>query len=157
MDTALIPFLSSVSPPSSVQFSSSGSSGGHEGRFSEDSLAVFSVGGPCEQFRHGQGCPIFGFVHPAFILPTTASPTLHGATKEGFGEAVMARDLPEPCNPFQVFKTMPTGGKGGCGRGRGKGGAYDSPMSQQFDGAIVRQPTVRRGCTPTSLYFDASI
>ena len=26
-----------------------------------------------------------------------ASPTLHGALKDGFGEAVMACDMPEPC------------------------------------------------------------
>ena len=36
------------------------------------------------------GCPLFHVVHPAF-LPTTASPTLHGALKDGFGEAVMER------------------------------------------------------------------
>ena len=57
----------------------------------------FSAGGPCEQFRHGQGCPLFDVVHPAFPLPTTASPTLQGAMKDGFGEAVVACDMPEPC------------------------------------------------------------
>ena len=35
-------------------------------------------------------------VHPAFSLPTTASPTLQGAPKDGFGEAVVACDMPEP-------------------------------------------------------------
>ena len=62
----------------------------------------FSAGGPCEQFWHGQGCPLFDVVHAAFPLPTTASPTLQGAMKDGFGEAVVACDmLPEPCRfPF---------------------------------------------------------
>ena len=46
----------------------------HQGRFSRDPLSAFSVGGPCEQFWHGQGCPLFNVVHPAFPLPTTASP-----------------------------------------------------------------------------------
>ena len=43
----------------------------------------------------GMGCPLFG-VHPAFPLPTTVSPTLQGALKDGFGEAVTACDMPEP-------------------------------------------------------------
>ena len=71
--------------------------GGHEGRFSRDPLPVFSARGPCEQFWHGQGCPLFGVVHPAFPLPTTASPTLQRAMKDGVGEAVMACEMPEPC------------------------------------------------------------
>ena len=54
--------------------------GGHEGRFSRDDLPVFSAEGPCEQLWHGQGCPLFDIVHPAFPLPTTASPTLLSAT-----------------------------------------------------------------------------
>ena len=61
-----------------------GRQGGHEERFSRDPLPVFSVGGPWEQFWHGQGCPLFDVVHPAFSLPTTASPTLQGALKNGF-------------------------------------------------------------------------
>ena len=32
-------------------------------------------------------------VHPAFPLPTTASPTLQGAPRDGFGEAALACDL----------------------------------------------------------------
>ena len=44
------------------QFWPIGSSGGHEGRFSRDLLPVFSAGGPCEQFWHGQGCPVFDVV-----------------------------------------------------------------------------------------------
>ena len=32
-----------------------------------------------------------------FPLPTTASPILQGPLKDGFGEAVVACDMPEPC------------------------------------------------------------
>ena len=46
---------------------------------------------------HGQGCPLFDVVHPAFPLLTTASPTLQGALKDGFGEVVVACDMSEPC------------------------------------------------------------
>ena len=73
------------------------SSGGHEGRLSSDPLPVFSAGGPCEQFWERQECPLFDIVHPAFPLPTTESLTLQGALKDGFGEAVVACDVPEPC------------------------------------------------------------
>ena len=57
---------------------------------------MFSAGGPCEQFRDGQGCPLFDDVHPAFPLPTTAPPTHQGALKDGFGGPVMTCDIPEP-------------------------------------------------------------
>ena len=43
----------------------------------------------------GKGCPFLYVVHPAFPPPTTASPTLQGALKDGFGEAVVACDMPE--------------------------------------------------------------
>ena len=36
-------------------------------------------------------------VHPALPLPTAASPTLRGAPKDDFGEAVVLDDMPEPC------------------------------------------------------------
>ena len=39
----------------------------------------------------------FVVVHSVFSLPTTASPTLQGTLKDGFGEAVMACNIPEPC------------------------------------------------------------
>ena len=59
------------------------------------------MGSRCEQFWRGQGCPLFDVVHPVFPLPTTASPTLQAALKNGFGEAVVACVLPEPCEfPF---------------------------------------------------------
>ena len=71
--------------------------GGHEGQFSRDPLQVFAAGGPCEQFWYGQMCPLFAVVHPAFPLLTMASPSLQGALKDGFGEAIMACDMSEPC------------------------------------------------------------
>ena len=52
-------------------------------------FVCFSAGGPCEQFWQGQGCPLFDVVHPAFPMPTTASPTLQDALKDGFGVAVV--------------------------------------------------------------------
>ena len=71
--------------------------GGHEGRFSRDPLPVFSAGGHFEQFRHGQGCPLFDVVHPPFPLPITASPTLQSVLKDDFGGAVVACDMSESC------------------------------------------------------------
>ena len=73
-----------------------GSSGGHEGRFNRGPVPVFSAGGPCEQFWHGQGCPLFDVVHPVFPLPTTASSTLQDVLKDGFGEVLVACDMLEP-------------------------------------------------------------
>ena len=49
--------------------------------------------GHCGQFRHEQGCPLFDVVRPAFPLPITPSHSLQGDLKE----AVMVRDMPEPC------------------------------------------------------------
>ena len=40
---------------------------------------------------------IFNVVHSPFPLPITVSPTLQGTLKDGFGEAVAACDMPEPC------------------------------------------------------------
>ena len=74
-----------------------GSSGGHEERFSRDPLPVFPAGGYCEQFWHGQGSPLVGFVHSAFPLPPMVSPTLQGGLKDGFGEAVVVCAMLEPC------------------------------------------------------------
>ena len=39
----------------------------HEGRISRD-LPVLFAGSPCEQLRHGQGCPLFDVVHLSFPL-----------------------------------------------------------------------------------------
>ena len=81
-------FWGSVSVQSLGQFGLRG----HDRRFSRDPFPVFSTGGPCEQFWHGQGCLIFDIVHPAFPLPTTRQCAL----KDGFLEAVEACDMPEP-------------------------------------------------------------
>ena len=43
---------------------------------SAEILLVFSAEGHCEQFWNGRGRPLFDIVHPAFCLPTRASPTL---------------------------------------------------------------------------------
>ena len=56
----------------------------------------FLQGGPCKQFLHGQGYLCFDVVHPAFPLLTTVSPTLQVALNDGFGEAIMACNMPEP-------------------------------------------------------------
>ena len=56
----------------------------------------FFVGGRLEQFWRGQECPFFD-VHAALPLLTMVSPTLHCALKDGFGAAVMAHDMPKPC------------------------------------------------------------
>ena len=73
-----------------------GGGGGHEGRFSRDPLSVFSAEGLCEQLWHGQGCPLFDVVRPAFPRPTTTSPTFQGALHDDFGETVTAHVMSEP-------------------------------------------------------------
>ena len=45
----------------------------------------------------GRDLSLFDVVHPAVPLSTTALPILQGALKDGFGEAVVACDKPEPC------------------------------------------------------------
>ena len=73
-------------------------SGEHEGRFSRDLLPIFSPGGHREQFWHGgQDRPLLDVVHPAFPPPTTASLTLRDISRDGFGEAVVAYGMPDPC------------------------------------------------------------
>ena len=49
----------------------------------------------CEQFWHGQGRTLFDAVHQTFPQPTKASPALQSDLKDGFGEAVVACDMPE--------------------------------------------------------------
>ena len=72
--------------------------GGREGgRFSRDPLPVLHARGPCEQFWQGQGCPLFDVIHPVIPPPTTASPTLRGALKDGNREAVVDFTCPKPC------------------------------------------------------------
>ena len=43
----------------------------------------------------GRNVQFFDVVHPASPLPTKVSPTLQGAMKDGFGEAVVVY-MPEP-------------------------------------------------------------
>ena len=72
-----------------------GRPGGVGGGMTDDSAEI-----PFQSFLqvwHGQGCLVVDVVHPAFPLPTTASPTLQGVLKVGFGEAAVAFDMPEPC------------------------------------------------------------
>ena len=94
---------------SSSQFSSvpwpTASLGRYEGCFSRDSPPVFSAGGPCEQFWHGQICPLFDVVHPAFPLPTTTSPTLKSALRNGFGEAVTTCDMSNACKFLSLVQS----------------------------------------------------
>ena len=45
-------------------------------------------------------------VHPGFPLPTTALPTLQGVQKDGFGKAVVACDMPEPCKNHAIFRSF---------------------------------------------------
>ena len=45
-------------------------------------------------------CPPFDSVHPAFPLPTTASPTLQSALKNGFRGASVA------CDMLESFRTV---------------------------------------------------
>ena len=70
---------------------------GHDGQFSREPLPVFSAGGHCEELWHEQGHPLFDVVHPAYPLPTTVLPTLKGALKDGFGDVVLACNMPKPC------------------------------------------------------------
>ena len=69
---------------------------------SADSLPVFSAEGCCAQFWHRQECLLFDVVHPAFPLPTTASPTLKGALGDGLGRPVVALDMPKPCKSLSL-------------------------------------------------------
>ena len=61
----------------------------------DDSAEILFQEACCEQLWHWQGCPLFDVVYLAFPLPTMTLPTLEGALKDGFGEAVVACDMPE--------------------------------------------------------------
>ena len=89
--------------------------GGQEGQYSRDHLPVVVVvvvsffvfaGGRCEQFWHGQGCQLYAVVHQIFPLPITTSPTLQGSLKDGFGEAVLACNMPEPCKFPSLYSCL---------------------------------------------------
>ena len=86
---------------------------GNRGGFSRDPLPVFfffSAGGPCEQFWHWQICPFFDVVHPAFPLLTTASPTLQGALKDGFGMSCSVS-----CSNHASLRLLTVARRGSCG------------------------------------------
>ena len=65
---------------------------------------------------NGQGRPLFDVVYPAFPLPTTASPTVQGALKDVVGEAVVACDMPEPCDDSEMRLLYPLFRSAGWGR-----------------------------------------
>ena len=80
--------------------------GGREGRFSRDPVPIFFCMRPsgavpawAEEMMDGQMI----VVNPSFLLPTTASPTLQGALKDGFGEAVVANDVLKPCEFLRLL------------------------------------------------------
>ena len=50
-----------------------------------------------KQLWDGYGRPFFDIVQVAFSLLTTTSTILQGALKDGLGDAVVARNMPEPC------------------------------------------------------------
>ena len=54
--------------------------------------------------------PLFDIVHPAFPLPTTASPTLQGAMQDSFGEAVVACD-----SLSKTVHSLTAARRGSCG------------------------------------------
>ena len=74
---------------------------GHRGDRRDDSAELLFQSFPQEallgSFGFSRDVSLFDVVHPAFPLPTMASPTLQGALKDGFGEDVLACDMPEPC------------------------------------------------------------
>ena len=52
---------------------------------------------------HGWGCLLFAVIHLPFPLPSTLSPTLQGALKDGFGADVVVRVMPASCElPAQI-------------------------------------------------------
>ena len=69
----------------------------------------FSAGGHCKQCWHEQRRPLFDVVHPTCLLPATASLTLQGILKDGFGKAVVAPRQPsETASTAQYYrKTIP--------------------------------------------------
>ena len=83
-----------------MQFSSVQSLGrlGRLGDKTDDSAEILFQSFPLEAFVSSSGMDIHvhsDFVHPAFPLPTTASPNVQGALKDDFGEAVVACDMPK--------------------------------------------------------------
>ena len=73
----------------SVQFSSVQffDRSGRRGDVRDDSAEILfqsSLQEALGHIWHGQGCPVFDNILPAFPLATTSSSTLQGAAKDGF-------------------------------------------------------------------------
>ena len=66
---------------SSVLFNAAPDLLGHQGDLRDDSAGPLPDS--CEQFWHGQGCPLFDVVQPTFSLPTMVLPIPKGAPKDG--------------------------------------------------------------------------
>ena len=75
-----------------------GSSAGTWGTIQQRSSSSLFCRRPLWAVLAWAGIRTFDVVYPAFPLPTTASSTVQGAPKDGFGEAVVLYDIPEPCN-----------------------------------------------------------
>ena len=89
---------------------------GHQGDMTDDSadsLQVISAGSHCEQVWHGQGCPLFDVVYPAFPLPTTASPILQGALKNGWGGGGLSWRV--TCPNHESFRLLTVARRGSYG------------------------------------------
>ena len=69
---------------------------GRQGDMRDHSAEIFFQCFPQEALVSSSG-KVKDVVHPAFPALTTASPMFQGALKDGFVEAVMACDMPEPC------------------------------------------------------------
>ena len=77
--------------------------GGPNERFSRDPFSVFFAEGHCEQFWHMQCYPFF-HIYPTFPLPTTESPTLQAAQKNGFREVMPVCLIYRNHSSFRLFK-----------------------------------------------------
>ena len=82
------------------------------GTIQQRSSSTFPAGCSCKQFWHGQERSLFDVVHPPFPVPTMAPPTLQSTLKGGFGEAVLACDMPKHNASFRLLKVAR---KGSCG------------------------------------------
>ena len=68
----------------------------HQGPVEISPLTDWVIGGTGGMIQRRQGCPLLDIVHQAFLLSTVVVPTLQGALKDGFGEAVVQCDMSEP-------------------------------------------------------------
>ena len=68
----------------------------HRGNMRDDSVEILFQSFLWEALVSSFGIGRDVYSLTAFPLPTAVSPTLQGALKDGFGEVVMVRDMPEP-------------------------------------------------------------